>query len=826
MKNFKFDVFLSYNSRDKAVVRTVAERLRSQGLRVWFDDWMIEPGDSILSEIEKGLNESRTMVLGLSPAALGSGWVSLEHSALAFRSSSDDRRIVPLILAPCKIPNTLGGYKSIDLRQGDSAFIDLVSFCRPQLQDVSESTDEQELERTRLYTSKRTATAKVVLIGSSGVGKSSLAHRLIADRFVPTYSTHAMQIWRLDLPGSKDASVEHEVRLWDLAGQEDYRLIHQLFLDEAALVLLVVDPQRDDPFADAGDWLNFLTTRTGQRTSWNTSRLLIFSRIDVGGLRISNAEIERFCEQHGFSGWLATSAKTGENCSDVLNGGEPSALKQLIGKSIPWNELPQTITPRLVAELKNTVLAIRTESDVRLIRFAELQQRLSMALPDESFDESEVRFAVALLFKQGLVIPLKFGDLVLLQPELLNGYAAAIIRAARAHPDEIGSVREADIYQPDFDFTDVDRLALRSDEELLLRVLVQTFLDHSLCIAEDTSQGRYLVFPSQLRREKPMPHEPDIFVSYTFSGDWQTIWATLLVRLWYSQEFRHRELWRNAAEFESPQGHRLGLKIDHSQGEGVATIDLYFDRAVPDDVKALFIEYVNRHLAKFGSEVSRIRRYACPHCGNFVRDLDAVRKRLDAEKDFIYCQFCDNRIPLIDFMEQRFQTDQVARKILAMDETATRLLDKQALEQILIGHLMAVCGEANQIFKPLTTSESGIDGEIEFKDEEGKASGKRIYVEVKSWNYFDSTRNAQGREIFYLKDEKNIERWLSEPVDLYLVARQEDEVTGSQTVSWMNLTQYLRTRDDKGSREIQFTGKRLDVLEVQKVRNQTLSTTT
>ena len=101
------------------------------------------------------------------------------------------------------------------------------------------------------------------------------------------------------------------------------------------------------------------------------------------------------------------------------------------------------------------------------------------------------------------------------------------------------------------DFTGVERLKHRPDEELLLRALVQTFLNHSLCIAEDTPHGRHLVFPSQYRREKDIPHEPDIFVSYTFSGEWQTVWTTLVVRLWYSQEFAHGELWRNAAEFES-----------------------------------------------------------------------------------------------------------------------------------------------------------------------------------------------------------------------------------------------------------------------------------
>jgi hypothetical protein len=76
--------------------------------------------------------------------------------------------------------------------------------------------------------------------------------------------------------------------------------------------------------------------------------------------------------------------------------------------------------------------------------------------------------------------------------------------------------------------------------------MVQILLDHSLCIAEDTPQGRHLVFPSQYRREKDIPWEPGVFVSYTFSGEWQTVWTTLVVRLWYSQEFEHpvyHQLW-------------------------------------------------------------------------------------------------------------------------------------------------------------------------------------------------------------------------------------------------------------------------------------------
>ena len=35
--DFTHDVFLSHSSKDKAVVRVVAERLRADGVRAWFD---------------------------------------------------------------------------------------------------------------------------------------------------------------------------------------------------------------------------------------------------------------------------------------------------------------------------------------------------------------------------------------------------------------------------------------------------------------------------------------------------------------------------------------------------------------------------------------------------------------------------------------------------------------------------------------------------------------------------------------------------------------------------------------------------------------------
>src|SRR6185312_5570196 len=158
---------------------------------------------------------------------------------------------------------------------------------------------------------RRYVNAKVVLLGEGAVGKTSLAHRLIEDKYVVRDRTHGMNVWRLSLPLPPDATLEREALLWDLAGQEDYRLIHQLFLGETALALLLINPQKDDPFAEAGDWLKALKTAASTHESpWEAGRVLIFSQVDVGGMKLSNSKIERFRKQYGFAGWIQTSAKT------------------------------------------------------------------------------------------------------------------------------------------------------------------------------------------------------------------------------------------------------------------------------------------------------------------------------------------------------------------------------------------------------------------------------------------------------------------------------------------------------------------------------------
>jgi hypothetical protein len=57
-QEFAHDVFLSHNSKDKSIVRALAERLRADGLRVWFDETSIAIGEHIGVALEQGLQNA------------------------------------------------------------------------------------------------------------------------------------------------------------------------------------------------------------------------------------------------------------------------------------------------------------------------------------------------------------------------------------------------------------------------------------------------------------------------------------------------------------------------------------------------------------------------------------------------------------------------------------------------------------------------------------------------------------------------------------------------------------------------------------------------
>jgi len=114
----QFDVFLSHHSVDKPWAITLKDALRSRGLAVWLDRDEIRPGDLFVSALESGLEESKAVVLIVSPESMKSKWVKEEYSR-ALALAQDKRRslqLVPLVLRDATLPGFLANRSWVEFR--------------------------------------------------------------------------------------------------------------------------------------------------------------------------------------------------------------------------------------------------------------------------------------------------------------------------------------------------------------------------------------------------------------------------------------------------------------------------------------------------------------------------------------------------------------------------------------------------------------------------------------------------------------------------------------------------------------------------------------
>jgi glycosyltransferase involved in cell wall biosynthesis len=135
--SFVYDVFISHSKKDKEVVQPIAERLRRDGLKVWFDEWMLRPGDNILAKVEDGLEHSRTIVLCMSANAFESDWAKMEAGSFRFRDPMNkDRRFIPLRLDDAPIKGSLAQYLYINWvsKTPEVAYSKLLASCRGEIE--------------------------------------------------------------------------------------------------------------------------------------------------------------------------------------------------------------------------------------------------------------------------------------------------------------------------------------------------------------------------------------------------------------------------------------------------------------------------------------------------------------------------------------------------------------------------------------------------------------------------------------------------------------------------------------------------------------------
>ncbi len=639
------------------------------------------------------------------------------------------------------------------------------------------------------FESVRYRNAKVVLVGDSGVGKSGLGTVLAGEEFQPTVSTHGRHVWSLEVSAeqSKDGVEEsREILLWDLAGQAEFRLIHQLSLDQTNVALVLFDGSSPtDPFKGVEFWNKALRQAKG---SENLVKYLVAARTDVSSLTVTDERMNEFASKLGFQGVFKTSALTGKGVEELL---------EQIKQTIDWKTIHVTVSERLFKQMKDFVVNQKKNNHI-LKTVQEMSQQFRIIYPEARFQYTDFRAAIERVETHNLVKLLSFGDYVLLQPEILDNYASAMARSAREQPDGLGFLDESAARLGEFDFGSLERVS-EEKEQIILQSVVELFITKELAILDHDK----LVFPSQFNRELPeYPNVDGLTVSYQFEGAILNAYATLVVRLYHSEAFQFSSCYKNAAIFLpfgfKSENYRCGFILEEIE-EGTGKLTIFFGEDVPEPTKILFLKYIHEHLSRksLDGKVKRERLYRCPQCFKDVRDREAVKSRLERGLSIILCQYCDAEIKLKDLIEETFgKNDEFMKKVRQIDEKIDENLDNASKEAVLKGEVMTIAGKAGQIFRPTSNDDNGIDGEIEFKNSNQEATGERIYIQLKSGDSYLKI-DKRGNFNFYIEKERHIEYWLSQKYDVYLIIRD-----GDGKIYWMNITEYLKRWGDPKPRTI------------------------
>lgn len=92
-----YDVFISHAWEDKEdFVQSLAEKAREAGIKVWYDKFSLQWGDSLRQKIDAGLAGSYFGIAVLSPAFFAKQWTQYELDGLMEKALSGTGRLLPI----------------------------------------------------------------------------------------------------------------------------------------------------------------------------------------------------------------------------------------------------------------------------------------------------------------------------------------------------------------------------------------------------------------------------------------------------------------------------------------------------------------------------------------------------------------------------------------------------------------------------------------------------------------------------------------------------------------------------------------------------------
>ncbi|KAE9074749.1 hypothetical protein PF010_g24553 [Phytophthora fragariae] len=190
---------------------------------------------------------------------------------------------------------------------------------------------------------------KLLLLGDSGVGKTSLMRVFSGDEFSESMLATAGVDFKLRHINVADEAIT--LQIWDTAGQERFHRITATYYKGANGIVLVYDVSDRRSFDNVGYWMNNI--RQYSAPTQMPAMLLVGNKIDLPNRVVSLEEGQAAASQYGCR-FIETSAKTSENTNGAL---------ETIARDAFLMSVNPTLTQKMVMDREKTLAGRRNKEN-------------------------------------------------------------------------------------------------------------------------------------------------------------------------------------------------------------------------------------------------------------------------------------------------------------------------------------------------------------------------------------------------------------------------------------------------------------------------------
>jgi len=315
--------------------------------------------------------------------------------------------------------------------------------------------------------------AKMILVGRSGAGKTSIVNRLVRNEFRAVQDkTDGIEITPWILPSADGDAVR--VNVWDFGGQEIMHATHRLFLTKRSLYLLVIDARAGEQDRNIDYWLRLIDSVGG-----GSPIIVVINRIKDNYFEVNERGImNKYSSVRAF---VATDCKDGVGIAD---------LQQLVAREV--YTLPHVRDPFPVAwfGVKDDLAGSRDD-------FISYEQYRGLCRFRGVSDEMEQDALAEILHDLGVVVNFRdearLRSTHILNPrwvtngiyKILNFHTFAERRSGEFGISELSTVLDARTYPPD-----------------KYQYIIDLMVRFELCYECFDRPGHYLV-PELLTKQEP-----------------------------------------------------------------------------------------------------------------------------------------------------------------------------------------------------------------------------------------------------------------------------------------------------------------------------------